>query len=195
LFLKKISVDNEKSVQSYLELMAIYEDVSEQVRAEVIKPIHIIPFIQPGRLIYVKSDNVDWGWGVVVNFKKVKSFTSKYGGNSAKYKYTVDALLNCTKASKNKLQLQIPKPSKMGEESEMMVVPIELNSIYKISKLRAYMPKDLTKKRALKQVRNSIMDISAKFPSGIPQLDPITDLEIEKRGFYKLTRVAFNVFF
>lgn len=36
------------------------------------KPENIIPFLVPGRLIYIKTDKEDWGWGVLVSFSKQK---------------------------------------------------------------------------------------------------------------------------
>lgn len=36
------------------------------------QPQYILPFFSIGRLIYVKNGDIDWGWGVVVNFTKKK---------------------------------------------------------------------------------------------------------------------------
>jgi hypothetical protein len=50
----------------------------------VVKPENIIPFLVPGRLIHIKTDQYDWGWGVLVSFSKQRitaknrnSFSSK----------------------------------------------------------------------------------------------------------------------
>ena len=35
-------------------------------------PEHILPFLSIGRLIYIRNNDIDWGWGVVINFTKKK---------------------------------------------------------------------------------------------------------------------------
>ena len=34
------------------------------------KPENVMPFMVPGRLIHVKTDKDDWGWGILVSFSK-----------------------------------------------------------------------------------------------------------------------------
>ena len=46
------------------------EKTQEKVKEWVNNPIHIIPFMQVGRLVHVKENENDFGWGVVVNFQK-----------------------------------------------------------------------------------------------------------------------------
>ena len=36
----------------------------------MVKPENIVPFLVPGRLIHVKTEKEDWGWGILVNFSK-----------------------------------------------------------------------------------------------------------------------------
>lgn len=46
--------------------------IENEIRKIVTMPENIVPFLVPGRLIKVKSDENDWGWGIVVNFTKMK---------------------------------------------------------------------------------------------------------------------------
>jgi ATP-dependent RNA helicase DOB1 len=39
-------------------------------REVITHPTYALPFLQPGRLVKVKYQNLDFGWGVVVNFEK-----------------------------------------------------------------------------------------------------------------------------
>ena len=51
------------------------------------EPENIVPFLVPGRLIKIKSDDVDWGWGILVSWTKQRINPKKFlmgGGNSKK---------------------------------------------------------------------------------------------------------------
>lgn len=39
-------------------------------REVITHPNYSLPFLQPGRLIKVKYKDLDFGWGVVVNYQK-----------------------------------------------------------------------------------------------------------------------------
>jgi len=46
--------------------------IDEEIRKIVVKPENIVPFLVPGRIIRIKTDKYDWGWGVLVSFSKQK---------------------------------------------------------------------------------------------------------------------------
>ena len=35
-------------------------------------PKHVLPFLSIGRLVYIRNKDIDWNWGVVVNFTQKK---------------------------------------------------------------------------------------------------------------------------
>lgn len=37
-----------------------------------------MPFLVPGRIIKIKSDLVDWGWGIVVSWTKMRINPKKF---------------------------------------------------------------------------------------------------------------------
>ena len=37
----------------------------------------MLPFFSIGRLIYIKNNDVDWGWGIVINFTKKRLAVKK----------------------------------------------------------------------------------------------------------------------
>ena len=39
-------------------------------REIVTHPTYSLPFLQPGRLVKVNYEKLDFGWGVVINFQK-----------------------------------------------------------------------------------------------------------------------------
>ena len=44
--------------------------IDQEIKKIVVKPENIVPFLVPGRLIHVKTDKEDWGWGILVSFSK-----------------------------------------------------------------------------------------------------------------------------
>ena len=68
---RSVHVVDEAAVADYYLLCAAIEQTREAMRVVVTRPEHLLPFLQPGRLIRVSETNgEDWGWGVLVNFQK-----------------------------------------------------------------------------------------------------------------------------
>lgn len=67
---KSIKVEDEALIKRKLKLKDQAKNISNEIRKIVVKPENIIPFLVPGRLVHIKTDQYDWGWGVLVNFSK-----------------------------------------------------------------------------------------------------------------------------
>ena len=67
------------------------EKVDQQMRAIVITPKYVLPFLQNGRLVWIKDGRNDFGWGVIVGFNKNKDYNEESG--SVESKYIVDVLI------------------------------------------------------------------------------------------------------
>jgi len=48
------------------------KQIREEIRKIVTKPENIVPFLVPGRMLRVKTDTDDWGWGILSSFSKQK---------------------------------------------------------------------------------------------------------------------------
>jgi ATP-dependent RNA helicase DOB1 len=73
--IESVSLSNPVLVAEYCQLRAQLERQRRRMRAEVNQPVYLLPFLNAGRLVRVKrSEEEDWGWGVVV------SFTRRYTG-------------------------------------------------------------------------------------------------------------------
>ncbi len=57
-------------MSSYYKLRQQLDHLSQEMLAYIQKPQHLLPFLQPGRLVHVKNADDDFGWGMVVNFQK-----------------------------------------------------------------------------------------------------------------------------
>jgi len=74
----KISIPDEAEVESYFRLREQLSHMAEEFRSWLIKPQYLTPFLQPGRLVRVKQQDKDFGFGVIINFKKKAVKVSLY---------------------------------------------------------------------------------------------------------------------
>ncbi|VFV34095.1 superkiller viralicidic activity [Lynx pardinus] len=66
----KIVIPNEESVVIYYKIRQQLAKLGKEIEEYIHKPKYCLPFLQPGRLVKVKNEGDDFGWGVVVNFSK-----------------------------------------------------------------------------------------------------------------------------
>eukprot|EP01080_Neovahlkampfia_damariscottae_P008060 gene8060-12522_t len=175
----QIVIDNPQEVSSFYSLNEQMNELKKQLRTFITNPVFILPFMQPGRLVYVRDGDDDWGWGCVVNFQKKKISGTK---TPQAKDYIVDVFLECEKieiGSKGK-----PKPQKDGE---MMVIPIQMNLIESISSVRIFVSKDLKTEENKRGIKSRIDEIKSRFAkqNGVPLLDPIVDMGIKDKTIKK----------
>ena len=63
-------IENEDEVASYFQLREQLSNLSKEFHSWLVRPQYLIPFVQAGRLVSVKYHDKDFGWAVVVSFKK-----------------------------------------------------------------------------------------------------------------------------
>ncbi|XP_069780461.1 exosome RNA helicase MTR4 isoform X2 [Narcine bancroftii] len=180
----EIEIPNEENVVAYYKIRQQLAKLSKEIEGYLHKPKHCLPFLQPGRLVKVKNDDDDFGWGVVINFNQ-KSHVKPNTGELDPL-YVVEALLHCSKNSVKLAASEAAKPAKPGEKGEMQVVPIMLHLITAISSVRLYIPKDLRPLDNRQSVLKSIQEVQKRFPDGVPLLDPIDDMGIKDQGLKKV---------
>ncbi|KAJ3291728.1 Exosome RNA helicase MTR4 [Blyttiomyces sp. JEL0837] len=203
-------IENEDEIQEYYELRAHLESFKDDVRSVLNHETYALPFIQTGRLVRIrlpdvpktgtivkKSDDdlhledekpkqLDFGWGIIVNFQKrvpqVKG--SDLSAAAEAPKYVVDVLLHCEPGSERSPR-PCPPDIPIGD---MVVVPCDLSAIDGMSPVRSFVPKELKSLESRNQARKMIKEIEKRFPDGIPLLDPIEDYNIKDEGFRKLLK-------
>jgi ATP-dependent RNA helicase DOB1 len=147
-------------------------------------PSIILPFIQPGRLIWVREEGLeskvkDFGWGSVVGL-------AKKGGGSSKEDPLIEVLLHVKASS----PIPIPKSSDDAKEKgEMRIVPIRPAAIFQTSSIRIHLPRsaDLCSEETRNQVLLSLFEVKKRLAGQIPLLCPVKDLGIKDETFSKLT--------
>ncbi|KAH9945513.1 antiviral helicase [Amylocystis lapponica] len=194
-----IVVPEEQLVSEYYEFRQQLDQMAADFRDVITHPNYSLPFLQPGRLVKVKYQNLDFGWGVVVNYQKrvpPKNTPSlRIDDIPPHEQYILDVVLNCSAGS------SLPKdrntstptpggvqPCPKGHKGEPLVVPILLSTIDAISRLRIFIPKDLRALQARDTVYKSVLEIQRRFPDGIGLLDPIQDMEVKDDKFRALVK-------
>ncbi|XP_066567713.1 exosome RNA helicase MTR4 [Amia ocellicauda] len=179
-----IEIPNEESVVTYYKIRQQLVKLGKEIEEYIRKPKYCLPFLQPGRLIKVKNDDDDFGWGVVVNFSKKSNV--KVSTGELDPLYVVEVLVHCSKESVKNAATEAARPVRPGEKGEMQVVPVMLHLLSAISSVRLYIPKDLRPFDNKQSVLKSIQEVQKRFPDGVPLLDPIDDMGIKDQGLKKV---------
>uniref|UniRef100_A0A8C7SIG7 RNA helicase n=1 Tax=Oncorhynchus mykiss TaxID=8022 RepID=A0A8C7SIG7_ONCMY len=177
-----IEIPNEESVVTYYKIRQQLAKLSKEIEDFIHKPKYCLPFLQPGRLVKVKNEDADFGWGVVVNFSKKSNAIT----GDADPLYVVEVLVHCSKESVKNTATEAAKPAAAGEKGEMQVVPVMLHLLTSISSVRLYSPKDLRPYDNRQSMLKSIQEVQKRFPDGVPLLDPIDDMGIKDPGLKKV---------
>lgn len=179
-----LSVNEENSVASYSTIRTQLDLLGDQFRSFITKPEYLKPFLQPGRLVKVKTEKYEYDWGIIVNFRH-KSNKGKKGQEenplTAEPAIIVDILLHVKTATGSDGETNVPCPP--GESGDVQVVPVVHTLIYQISSLRVYYPKDLRPSDNRKSVLKTIGEVKKRFPDGPPLLNPINDMKINDSVF------------
>ncbi|PFX30767.1 Superkiller viralicidic activity 2-like 2 [Stylophora pistillata] len=215
---ESLEIQNEESIMSYYKMRQQIKRLGEDMLAYVHQPKYCLPFMQPGRLVEVKNNDIYFGWGVVLNFQKKanqkdgKPFHPRVtplafgqisltvllppicihelwsGPTQGETLYVLEVLLNCSSQPVKSADGDTPQPCRPDEKGEMQVVPILLQLVKAISSVRLYIPKDLRSLDSRQSVGKSIKEVQRRFPDGLPMLDPIEDMGIKDDGLKSVIR-------
>jgi len=198
---KSIKLQNAKGIA---ELFALQDQLrASKLKAKEIvnKPIHLLPFLNPGRLCKVAGTGKDWGWGVIVNFQKksvpksiakssILQSVAKRTNEENIQTYVVDVMLYVKSEKDSKTNQKNPVPCAFDEAGQLAVVPVLLPMIETISKIRLFIPKDLKAKASKMDLLKKMKEVKRRFADGIPELSPKDDMNISDPQFVKLfTRI------
>ena len=180
----EMTVPLEDEVRGYSRLRDQLESLGSEFRSWLTRPQYILPFLQPGRLVRVKSTDQEFGWAAVINVPK----RQKPSGPASLEDdtYVIDVLIHVTKATaKSKVASELCAVPD-GEKGEMIMVPILLHLVQQISSVRLFIPADLRSLDNRMSVLKSIKEAKKRFPR-IPLLDPVKDMKIGDKKFKELT--------
>ncbi|BFZ16878.1 hypothetical protein BsWGS_19917 [Bradybaena similaris] len=170
---KSLVIDDEDSVSAYFCIRQQLDSLARELKHFILKPAYLFPVLQRGRVVKVKIEDLDFGWGVVLN-KKVDQ--SLFMGGTL---YVVEVLLSLAKGSLKSWNVSDMRPCPKGQKGEMQVVPILTHLIDAVSAIRLYLPNDMRPSCNRYLVLNSLQELEKQY--GIKLLDPIKDMGIKDK--------------
>lgn len=173
------SIKDEASISSYHHIREQLDSLGKKYHEFYTNPQYLVPFLQPGRMVKVKTEEDEYDWGIVVNFKKDTKDNSKNPLKSVT-RVIVDVLLHVADDSEKE---GIPKPCPTGKKGTVEVVPVVSGLISKVSSLRIYYPNDLRPADNRRSVLNRIEEVKKRYPEGPPLLNPVHDMHIKDTEF------------
>ncbi len=206
----------ESKVGEYYQMNDQLLLIERKMKKIMRKPQYVGPFLQnPGRMIRCSIDDEDYGWGVLISYKKrVGTGSAGAAGKMASMngpEHTLDVMLQCfdrhfdndsvNGATKEEDVSNIGllwkgssrhcRPFKGGVDDEKLisyrVFTLGLDNIEDISAVRLFIPKDIHPESARRNLSKSIKEVERRFPEGIPLLDPSDDMNIKSGDFKKLS--------
>ena len=188
-------IENEPEIKEYYDLRQNLQEYTKEMKAVITDPQYLLRFLQAGRLVKIKHDDLDLGWGAVVNFMKQKP-----GGNQKEEdiprgeSVVVDVIITVSADSPalqpgpKSVADSLPKPPRPGEKGRMDVVQVRNGMIDAVGHIRVFLPPDLRMQAQRDIVRKNLEEVAKRFPDGIAVLDPIENMNINDDGFKKLLR-------
>ena len=208
------SQDLENKVGEYYQMNEQLLLIERKMKKIVRKPQYVGPFLQnPGRMIRCSIYGEDYGWGVLVSYKK-KSVSAGSAGKMASMagpEHTLDVMLECYDrhfddkavdgAIKEEDMSNIGllwkgssrhcRPFQIGADDEKLVsnrvFTLGLDNIEDISAVRLFIPKDIHPEPARRNLSKSMKEVQRRFPEGVPLLDPLNDMNVKSGDFKKLS--------
>uniref|UniRef100_A0A182Y5L2 Helicase ATP-binding domain-containing protein n=1 Tax=Anopheles stephensi TaxID=30069 RepID=A0A182Y5L2_ANOST len=174
-----VEIKDEQSIVSYHHIREQLDRLGQEFREYITRPVYLVPFLQPGRMIKIQSDAGEFEWGIIVNFKK-ENASSKQNPLKTEQKVVIDVLLHVADGFEKE---GIPKPCPPGKRGSVEVVPVLHKLVSRISSLRVYYPNDLRPADNRRSVLKTIEEVKKRFPQGPPLLNPITDMHIQEKEF------------
>lgn len=176
---ESFDLKDEASITSYHHIREQLDSLGKKYHEFYTNPQYLIPFLQPGRMVKVKTEDDEYEWGIIVNFKKDTKDNTKNPLKSVT-RVIVDVLLHVDEEAEKE---GTPKPCPAGKKGSVEVVPVLLGLITKVSSLRVYYPNDLRPADNRRSVLNRIAEVKKRYPEGPPLLNPVQDMHIKDKEF------------
>ena len=183
-----IHFQDEATIQEYHKGHKDIEKLTRQVHDTITHPNYCLPYMQPGRLVHIKWHDFDFGWGTVMQHRRVDS---KKLSREAKPQdtYSLDvATIIAAEPSKSGDAPDAVRPPKDDEAAKLEIIPVALSAIQSISEVRMIMDENLKSPSSMQVLHKSMLAVSSKYPNGTKLLDPVENLGIKDNGFKKLLK-------
>jgi len=183
-------IDDEATVREYYDLRQKLDAYRKDMYDVINHPSYSLKFMQPGRLVKVKYQDHEFGWGAVVNYQKRAGGKEEFPPQES---YILDVLLNLASDAPptSRSNLDLPpgvRPPVEGERGKMEVVPVLLSCLVGIAGLRIFLPNDMKSQEQRNTARKNIEEVKRRFGDEISALDPVENMKITDDSFKALLR-------
>ncbi|KAF5303471.1 hypothetical protein FQA39_LY09934 [Lamprigera yunnana] len=186
---ESINIKQEEQITSYYNIRKELDALAVQFRSYITKSQYLIPFLQPGRLVKIKTEQAEYDWGMIVNFKKISDRKGKANPLVAPTKVQVDILLHIIPSKDDGSNDGIPQPCPEGETGEVEVTAVCSTMITHISSVRLYCPNDLRTNDTRKGMLKALRVVKQRFGTeGPPLLNPVNDMKIKEEEFLDVVK-------
>jgi ATP-dependent RNA helicase DOB1 len=175
--------ETESSLVTFSRLNAQLQESSSEIQKHICNPANCLKYMQPGRLVKVVDGDLDYGYGVVVDFeRKQKNAVGKEREGSGTTQYVLELFLRVAASSEGATQgdknSSTPAPATENETGELVLRTVVLQAVSRISSIRLYLPKELRQTESRLAVLKSLNEVLKRYPKGPPLLDPVIDMNI-----------------
>lgn len=165
---EKVDFDPVASTAEYYfkqcELDASHKELKTLFRS----PQYIVPFLNAGRLLYLNDSGTPWGWGALMK-------TSVKGNEENGKTWLLEVFVATEPGS---FPSNPKPPTDNVKEGQILTLPLE--SIDKISKVRANVPKNLQSPESRRLFLVQLNAILSQFEQGVPELALIKEMKLPK---------------
>jgi ATP-dependent RNA helicase DOB1 len=173
-------IDDEPDVAAYYELKRQLERLKAEVRAIVCRAEHMVPFLQPGRLVHVvdRSNQCDYGWCVALSHSMPANHQR---GGAASSSSLSDNVLMRALVWHRRVDGNFAPAQPDNEGARFSSLPVRLNLIEALSSVRVFVPQDPRRAESARAVAAGLAEIKRRFGGGaaIPLLDPLRDMDVQ----------------
>ena len=188
-----IHIAEESLIKDYFDLRKQLDQYEKDIHDVCTHPNYCLQFMQPGRMVRIKSQEHDFGWGTVINHHKTdpRKLPKEHRVQDS---YIIDAAIVIAAGPGNGSRAtDLPegvRPPQGDEKARLEIVPLVLAAINQIAHIRLFLPDDLKASGSMESLHKSILAVKAKFPGGIDVLDPIVHMGIKDEKLKRLLRKA-----
>lgn len=180
--LERMRIPRESEVESYYKVRQTVQNLRLERQAFMTRPLYIMQYMQPGRLVYIKNNEDDFGWSVVLSYKKKDNEKNPMDAPTI----TIDAVIRVSEESAAKKITSELKPPKPGEKSEPVVMSVMLKLVHDISAVRLKLPEDLKSLDQRVMVMKMVQEALKRVPEDKFLLDPIKNMNIKDEVFLEI---------
>jgi ATP-dependent RNA helicase DOB1 len=175
-----IIIPDEGIVSEYVDLSKLEASLKRQINAILMEPKHCLPFLQAGRMIEIEFNDLSFGWGAIVEMKKLEgriTVNPPYSANrwigtlgprqTPIGEYYVDVLLEVnSKEACGHLDFgpaNITDYLFVAPENTVLLVHVGLDAITSMSAVKLNIPRDIRKDNAKQGVRKCVREVCRRF--------------------------------